>query len=335
MFFLVPGLCEFFGGWWMVRDFFLRGYRRSRVKLLGANIRSLSKIMAQVNHGVPDNDSRSLYKIGIVLFKTKKQWWVFSRVLSQHVKSVLLRKNLRYVGYYMVFFSCPPFNGSINVQRAYQVPIFDPLSVEKRERIFLPSFPTLNAGALCDFLHLLGLTLQGVVSGFVSLRFFLGSATRSHLSSLTKVFHCWCLFLGRQEVILRHSRICCLLWMICWGSTPWFVGFHGCFFGSATCRMQNRNIGWKITHLSSFCVTFFSHKNSWSKNSLEAPIFWWVPGDPPQKNGRKKPSPFWPKSETKQKDPWKKYLKIECSKKMKKKTKQVSLTHRFFFREYQ
>ena len=78
----------------MVRDFFLRGYRRSGVKLLGANIRSLSTLMAQVNHGVPDNDSRFLYKIGIVLFKTKKHWWVFSRVLSQNVKSVLLHKNL-------------------------------------------------------------------------------------------------------------------------------------------------------------------------------------------------------------------------------------------------
>ena len=51
--------------------------------------------------------------------------------------------------------------------------------------------------------------------------------------------------------------------------------------------MKNHQVGWKITHVSSFCVTFFSHKNSWSKNSLEAPTFWWVPGDPPQKNGRK------------------------------------------------
>ena len=127
-------------------EWFLRGYRRSRVKLLGANICSLSTIMAQVNHGVPDTDSRFLYKIGIVLFKTKKQWWVFSRVLSQNVKSVLLRKNLRYVGYYIGFFPCPPFNGESTYKglQAFHLDRF----VEKMGAERFPSFP--NAQRRCS-----------------------------------------------------------------------------------------------------------------------------------------------------------------------------------------
>ena len=187
-------------------EWFLRGYRRSRVKLLGANICSLSTIMAQVNHGVPDTDSRFLYKIGIVLFKTKKQWWVFSRVLSQNVKSVLLRKNLRYVGYYIGFFHVLLSTGNQRT-KAYR-PSISTDSWKKWERsVFLPS-PTLNAGALCDFLHLLGLTLQGV--GF-SLR---------------------CFFLGRQQEVTSQTlnEGFSLLWMICWGDPLGLWAFMGVFF---------------------------------------------------------------------------------------------------------
>ena len=42
--------------------------------------------------------------------------------------------------------------------------------------------------------------------------------------------------------------------------------------------------------------------------------------------------PFCPKSETKQKDPGKKRLKIECSKKMKKKTDKYHSLPDFFSR---
>ena len=136
-----------------------------------------------MNHGVPDNDSGFLYKIGIVLFKTKKQWWVFSRVLSQNVKSVLLRQNLHYVGYYIVFFHVLLSTGNLRTGGPTRFKISTHFPLKKRSGADFPSFPTLNAGALCDFLHLLGLTLQG---GGFSLR---------------------CVFFGRQEeVISKHSR---------------------------------------------------------------------------------------------------------------------------------
>lgn len=82
---------------------------------------------------------------------------------------------------------------------------------KKRSGAVLPSFPTLNAGALCDFLHLLGLTLQGV--GF-SLRSF---------------------FLGRQEEVISQTLnefvVCCgwfveLTPLVCELSLVFFWFYH-------------------------------------------------------------------------------------------------------------
>ena len=82
-------------------------------------------------------------------------------------------------------------------------------SVEKNgSGIFLPSQRSTREGALCDFLHLLGLTLQGVALRFVALCFFLGRQEVSHLRShSTKVFHCCGWFVELTPLVCELSLV--------------------------------------------------------------------------------------------------------------------------------
>lgn len=116
------------------------------------------------------------------------------------------------------FFSMSSFkNGSIYVQRAYRFTISAHESWKKTGALRGPSFlPQPREGALCDFLHLLGLTLQGV--GF-SLRcdfFWVGNKKSSSDT---------------------HEFVVCCGWFV--EVTPLVCGLSWVFFfGSATCRMQ-------------------------------------------------------------------------------------------------
>ena len=161
------------------------------------------------------------------------RFWVYSyhRMSSQF----FCANYLRCVGYYMVFF--------ISFQQTFtRHKTTGSISTTWDQQPSGRTFPTL--GALCDFLHLLGLTLQGVgVNGF---------------------------FFGKEK--LKHE-------------------------------MKIHHVGWRITIFLILRYIFFSDKNSWSKNSLEAPIFFYGFVEIHKKQLGEK---VCPKSETKQKDPGKK-----------------------------
>ena len=209
MFFLFPGLCEFFGGgeWW--GTFFWGATEDPEWNFWGPTYVPFQQswhkwIMVSLTMTVV-----SCTKSALSFSKPKKQWWVFSRVLSQNVKSVFLHKNLRYIGYYMVFFPCPPLKtGPSTYKEPTGLQSRPTNRGKKRERcVDLPSFP--NRGKVLFVISFTSLVLLFKVSDFRCVVIFFGSATRSHPQTLTNL-----LFV--VDDLLRWP--------------PWFVGFHGCFF---------------------------------------------------------------------------------------------------------
>ena len=164
-------------------------------------------------------------------------------------------------------------------------------------------FPTL--GALCDFLHLLGLTLQGVGSTF-----FFGQ--------------------GRSQSVTLW-----FLWMIFVEVNPifcWFIRFlfYQCRMEKLKHEMKIHHVGWKNHPFFLILRYFFSDKNSWSKNSLEAPIFFYGFVEIHKKNWEKKKSPFARNPKRNRKIQEKK-VENWMFKEDEEKNRQISLTPRFLF----